>query len=258
VTTLQRFGFEQIIQQNVGQSIRLQVRRSILHIYSLPNLYDTHTLTGRKYQASLKQEVEDPKVLRNYFVQMIQGLKYLHSKLVYVWDIKADNMMVTKSGVLKIMDFGMGKNLTKKRVGKKGMILNSTTYEHMPKHTAPELNRSGMGLHTGEKVSPGPPDIFNTGQLLLGMTGLKDFLPYMMRTKQWDLPAFESGGFGTIDSFEKLFERAHELKNRFDKDEYPDGPALYDLLTQMLHSDPEKRPTPGEILKHEWCCGFDK
>ena len=197
-------------------------------------------------------------MLRNYFVQMIQGLKYLHSKLVYVWDIKADNMMVTKSGVLKIMDFGMGKNLTKKRVGKKGMILNSTTYEHMPKHTAPELNRSGMGLHTGEKVSPGPPDIFNTGQLLLGMTGLKDFLPYMMRTKQWDLPAFESGGFGTIDSFEKLFERAHELKNRFDKDEYPDGPALYDLLTQMLHSDPEKRPTPGEILKHEWCCGFDK
>ena len=53
-------------------------------------------------------------------------------------------------------------------------------YEHMPKHQAPELRRGGYGLHTGEKVSPGPPDIFNLGQLLLGMTCLKDYLPYVL------------------------------------------------------------------------------
>ena len=72
--------------------------------------------------------MDDPTKIREFFVQMIEGLKYLHSKLVYVWDIKADNMMVTTDGVVKIMDFGMGKNLTKKRVNKKGMISNSTTY----------------------------------------------------------------------------------------------------------------------------------
>ncbi len=82
----------------------------------------------KAYQDSCEQVMDDPTKIREFFVQMIEGLKHLHSKLVYVWDIKADNMMVTTDGVVKIMDFGMGKNLTKKRVNKKGMISNSTTY----------------------------------------------------------------------------------------------------------------------------------
>ena len=157
------------------------------------------TTPKKAYVGSCKQVLDDPAKVRELFVQMMKGVKYLHSKLVYVWDIKADNMMVTTSGhQIKIMDFGMGKSLKKERVNKKGMISNSTTYvyhnirvifrthqqtrymnryEHLPKHQAPELRRGGYGLHTGEKVSPGPPDIFTLGQLLLGMTCLKDYLP---------------------------------------------------------------------------------
>ena len=155
-------------------------------------------------------------------------------------------------------------------------------YEHLPKHQAPELRRGGYGLHTGEKVSPGPPDIFTLGQLLLGMTCLKDYLPYvmlerefhfhqfitshditlsqqkmktiehdrhMMRTRNYDLPSLLPG----CDTLEKLFAQARELKNRFNKDINPDGLALFDLLSRMLDSDPEKRPTPDEVLKHTWC-----
>jgi len=210
------------------------------------------TTPKKAYVGSCKQVLDDPAKVRELFVQMMKGVKYLHSKLVYVWDIKADNMMVatTASGhQIKIMDFGMGKSLKKERVNKKGMISNSTTYEHLPKHQAPELRRGGYGLHTGEKVSPGPPDIFTLGQLLLGMTCLKDYLPHMMRTRNYDLPSLLPG----CDTLEKLFGQARELKNRFNKDINPDGLALFDLLSRMLDSDPEKRPTPDEVLKHTWC-----
>jgi serine/threonine protein kinase len=211
--------------------------------------------TENKAKASKKQLLDDPNVIKDIFTQMIQALKFLHSNLIYVWDIKSDNILITASGTIKIMDFGLGKNLTKKRVdSKSGKIKNSFTYERLNKHTAPELNpRSGCGIHTGDSIKPGPPDIFNAGQVLLSMVGMKDYLPYMIRKKKWDRPAFESGKKGKIDSFTKLFHQAPELKNRFETDKYSDGPALLDLLTRMLNFDPEKRPTPDEILKHEWC-----
>ena len=71
----------------------------------------------------------------------------------------------------------------------------------------------------------------------------------MMRVKEWDLPSLTPG----LDTLGKLFERAPELRKRFNRDVNPDGPALFDLLSRMLDKNPEKRPTPDEILKHPWC-----
>ena len=72
---------------------------------------------------------------------------------------------------------------------------------------------------------------------------------HMMRTRNYDLPSLQPG----CDKLEKLFAQASELKNRFNKDINPDGLALFDLLSRMLDLDPEKRPTPDEVLKHSWC-----
>ena len=72
---------------------------------------------------------------------------------------------------------------------------------------------------------------------------------HMIRHNLREIPSLLPG----CDTLEKLFAQARELKNRFNKDINPDGLALFDLLSRMLDSDPEKRPTPDEVLKHTWC-----
>lgn len=48
-------------------------------------------------------------VTANLLGQTINGLNYLHSKLIVHYDIKPENIMVGVDGVLKIIDFGLSK-----------------------------------------------------------------------------------------------------------------------------------------------------
>jgi serine/threonine protein kinase len=51
------------------------------------------------------------KSARHFFVQLIQGLVYLHSKKILHRDLKLENLMLDAQGNVKIVDFGVSKQL---------------------------------------------------------------------------------------------------------------------------------------------------
>ncbi|KDQ30883.1 hypothetical protein PLEOSDRAFT_1062865 [Pleurotus ostreatus PC15] len=57
----------------------------------------------------LKHGKFDEEVTKSFTGQILDGLEYLHSKGILHRDLKADNILVEKSGVCKISDFGISK-----------------------------------------------------------------------------------------------------------------------------------------------------
>lgn len=51
------------------------------------------------------------KLVVSYTVKILEGLVYLHGKQVVHCDLKAANILTTKSGNVKLTDFGVSLNL---------------------------------------------------------------------------------------------------------------------------------------------------
>lgn len=69
------------------------------------------------------------KTIIEYFVQAFRALEYLHSYRIFHLDIKAANLMITKAGILKMIDFGLAS------LDPKGKLIGT------PSYMAPEIIR---------------------------------------------------------------------------------------------------------------------
>jgi len=56
-----------------------------------------------------KRKKMDENVAKCLFVQVIEGLGYIHSKNIIHRDIKLDNILLDGKGNVKIADFGVSK-----------------------------------------------------------------------------------------------------------------------------------------------------
>jgi tRNA A-37 threonylcarbamoyl transferase component Bud32 len=135
-------------------------------------------LEGESLRTRLEQGPLTPKRATELAIQMAQGLAAAHEKGVVHRDLKPDNLWITKEGRLKILDFGLAKQLSTMGVGsdsfvptaaiqqghntEKGMILGTLGY------MSPEQVR-------GESVDARS-DLFSFGVVLFEMlTGKRAF-----------------------------------------------------------------------------------
>lgn len=86
---------------------------------------------GELYKIFKVQKRFSEEVVKFYSAQICLAIGYLHSKGIMHRDLKLENILVDKSGYLKIIDYGLAKILSGNEV--------ATTFCGTPEYLAPEM-----------------------------------------------------------------------------------------------------------------------
>ena len=154
------------------------------------------------------------KTAKILFRQIIQGIKYIHSRGIVHRDIKLENILLDLNNIIKICDFGVGKLI------KPNTILKDQC--GTPVYMAPEIIK-GEGYHGF------PVDIWSAGVALYIM--LSGNLPF---------------------NKDKEHNLEYSILNKNIKEISDISEEANNLLKNILEKDPNKRYTANQILEHPW------
>ncbi|KAI1489267.1 kinase-like domain-containing protein [Biscogniauxia mediterranea] len=173
----------------------------------------------------MKQKLSEDET-RKLFIQLFQGIKYLHDRNIVHRDIKPENILLVDKDVhVKLADFGLAKII--------GEESFTTTLCGTPSYVAPEILAEGRHRKYTKAV-----DIWSLGVVLY--ICLCGFPPFSDELYTREFP----------------YTLSQQIKSgRFD---YPSpywdsvGDPALDLIDSMLVVDPEKRFTVDQCLAHPW------
>ena len=186
----------------------------------------------------------DPALLCSYAFQLVCGVFVLHTHRVMHRDLKPDNVLLDKEGLVKISDFGLSRYITLP-IGQHSMNVVTLWYR------APELlfgsryydlsvDVWSLGLVIAEMVK---------GEVLFGGDSDIDQLNRIFRVL--GTPSVER-----LPGIQELIDAkvAFEQSDGVPLGEYLgcDDVMLVDLIARMLTYDPKKRITAHEALQHPY------
>ena len=183
-----------------------------------------------------------PQLVKSYLYQITSAIKYCHSKRILHRDLKPQNLLIDKNGVIKLADFGLARAF--------GIPIKTLTHEILTLwYRAPEIL-------LGQKEYSTPVDMWSIGLIFYEMAHrrplfagdseidqiFKIFQMYGTPTEQtWPgitklpdfkltFPQFKGNG---IESYNKNLD-----------------PIGLDLLAKMIQLDPCKRISAKAALNH--------
>jgi len=167
--------------------------------------------------------IKSEEKMKSYMSNVLEGLDYVHTDGIVHCDMKLENLLVhaPEEGendgipIVKVCDFGIS-HLLNPENGKFYMEVKSGTHSYL----APEIKQ---GAYLDEKI-----DMWALGIILYKMA---------VAYKPTQIAGYKYGG-GPIP-FRKI-----DWKKR--------SPELQDLITRMLDTEPEKRPSTKDCLQHQW------
>jgi len=168
--------------------------------------------------------------------QLLAALAVAHDQGVIHRDLKPANLMLTMSGHLKLVDFGIAKSSSDATLTATGMLVGT------PAYMSPEQVR-------GDELD-GRSDLFSTGLILHDL--LCGRSPYysdnpgtsLMKVLQEEVPGVFDVLFG-VDPFVEAFHGTITAKDK--KERYPDARAALAALMPFL--EPQRRRHPRLIAE---------
>ena len=164
-----------------------------------------------KKQREKKSPLTENEII-NYLTQICLALNHMHKKKVIHRDLKSGNVFLTKSGLVKLGDFGISK-------GFKNTWEKARTKVGTPYYLSPEIINS--------KPYDSKSDIWALGVLLYEMMTFR--MPF-------NATSFASLSLKIIKGFYQTPPSSYSND-------------LIDLVKKCLNMDPKKRPSAENILK---------
>ncbi|KAI7899677.1 kinase-like domain-containing protein, partial [Cokeromyces recurvatus] len=163
------------------------------------------------------------RLVASFCIKILHGLEYLHENHVVHCDLKAANILTTKTGDVKLSDFGVSLNLKKLNHSQKTGHLVSGT----PNWMAPEV----IELKGASTKS----DIWSLGCTLIELVTGKP--PYA------DMLAMSA-------MFHIVEDESPPLPCSISED-------MRSFLLACFQKDPFKRPSATELKQHSWILQYD-
>lgn len=178
---------------------------------------------GELYDEIVSKRRVDERTSRFYFQQIVDAMVYCHRRGVVHRDLKPENLLLDGNGNVKITDFGMSwmKDNINPELNAKQLL---QTQCGTPKYMAPEVIIRPPNGYDGEKL-----DAWECGMVLYAL--LAGYLPF--------------SGEDDNSVFQSILNGKLRFPSHFSS-------GVKDLLSKLLHKDPEKRTSLSEVRSHSW------
>ncbi|XP_037957701.1 cyclin-dependent kinase 1-like [Teleopsis dalmanni] len=214
-------------------------------------IFEYLSMDFRKYLDCFAPEMYiDKELVRNFLFQITSAILFCHQRRVLHRDLKPQNLLVDKRGVIKVADFGLGRSL--------GVPVRIYTHEIVTLwYRSPEIL-------LGSPRYACPVDIWSIGCIFAEMASRKplfqgdseiDQLFRIFRALKTPTEQLWPG-VSSLPNYKTTFPRwstfqlKKQLKNINEKG--------FDLIKKMLIYDPARRISAREILSHPYFDGFKK
>ena len=199
--------------------------------------------------ASLIDNMQTPfseSQVKCIFIQLMRGLKYLHTNFIVHRDLKVSNLLMTDKGCLKIADFGLARLF--------GFPLRPMTPKVVTLwYRAPEL------LLSAPQRTPTAIDMWSSGCILGELLAHKPLLPGKSEINQIQLIVELLGtpndhiwpGFSSLPTMQEFTLKNQPYNNL--KHQFPWlSAAGLRLLNFLFMYDPSKRASADECLQSSY------
>lgn len=166
---------------------------------------------GKTLDKILKKGPLDADVAFEYAAQIARGLAAAHGDLIVHRDIKPANLMITRTGVVKILDFGIAKLLKEAPLADPNRVLGTPRYMSPEQLRGKEVDQRtdiwSVGIVLYEMLTGTSP--FDRGETGKTITSVLNDRPRKISELLPDLP----------ESIDRVFDRllAKDARNRYEQ-----------------------------------------
>ncbi|KAI5701034.1 hypothetical protein M8J75_005441 [Diaphorina citri] len=189
--------------------------------------------------------------IKKVIQQLLNGLYYIHSNKILHRDMKAANVLITKTGILKLADFGLARAFSQTKNGQVNRYTNRVvTLWYRP----PELL-------LGDRNYGPPVDLWGAGCIMAEMWTRSPIMQGNTEQQQITLISQLCGsitpeswpGVETLDLYNKMeLPKAQKRKVKERLKPYVKDQYGCDLLDKLLLLDPSKRFDSDAALNHDF------